>query len=54
MQAQQQISQGQFEATDDGGIYKLFMAAYGDEELARAEQLKALKALVRQETSIKR
>ena len=35
---------------DYDGIHDLFMAAYGDAELANAEKLKALQRLVRTST----
>ncbi len=47
VQAQGQIFEGRVDSTDYEAVHDLFMAAYGDPELARAERLKAMKELVR-------
>jgi len=47
VQAQGQIFAGRVDSTDHEAVYDLFMAAYGDPELARAERLKANQELVR-------
>lgn len=47
VQAQGQIFEGQVDPMDEDAVYDLYMAAYGDPVLARAERLKAVRAIVR-------
>ena len=48
MQSQETIQKGDYSATDYNGIYNLFLAAYGDEDLARKMQTKAAELYVEQ------
>jgi len=47
VQAQGRIFEGRVDSTDEDAVYDVFMAAYGDPELARAERLKAVREIVR-------
>ena len=39
---------------DYEAVYELYMAAYGNQELARAERLKAMQSLVQRDTDAAR
>ncbi len=47
VQAQDQIFRGRVDPMDEDAVYDVFMAAYGDPELARSERLKAVRTIVR-------
>ncbi len=48
MQCQETIQKGDYSATDYTAVYNLFLAAYGDEDLARKMQTKAAEMYVEQ------
>jgi len=54
VQAQDRIRRGEFDPLDYEGIHELYLAAYGDDELARAAKLGAMKRVVRAETDAAR
>lgn len=49
MMAQDRISRGDYSGTDPKGVYQLFLAAYGDEDLAQKRATEAAKAAIKQE-----
>ncbi len=51
IKAQKRIENEQFEGLDHQGIYDLFYAAYGDNDLAEDMRLKFLESLVEQKTN---
>jgi len=54
LQAQQQIRDEKYDSTNYQQVYDLFLAAYGDEEIASKARLDSLKQIVRSETEAAR
>jgi hypothetical protein len=51
VQAQQTIYDGQFDPANHQRVYELYLAAYGDEDLARRAQANAAETYVNQQTA---
>jgi len=52
--AQDTIHQGNFNPTNPTAVYRLYMQAYGNEELARRAQSLAAEALVEAKTNVQK
>lgn len=54
VQSQERIFRELYNPLDYEGMYELYLDAYGDEELAEAAKLSAIKSLVRRDTEAAR
>ena len=54
IQAQDRVENGRYDAENHEQVYDLFLAAYGDESIARKQRIESMKRVVRSETEAAR